>query len=482
MLENKSTAAHLSIPQAVAQVLGRAVAGPAARGILVACSGGLDSVCLLHLVAQCLAGSGTRLEVAHVDHGLRDESADDARFCRELAAGFGLPFHHLRLEPSAFGRGRGLQAEARRLRRRFLEETLEGRGLGAVALGHHADDQVETVLLRLLRGAGPRGLAGMREWAPPYLRPLLGVRRAALEDLARRQGWPHREDPSNETDRYARNRLRRAALPALRKVHGGADAAVLRLARLIREDDACLSELAREALIAAGVPEPEGLRFPRGALAPVHPAVRRRVYLAAWEAVGCDPEVLEARHLESVEALLGPGRAHRRAPLPGPGIVASSYGDLWFLRPGAYDPAPRELALGAPDAGVGPGPATHAPRWTRREPPGVPAVGVPGDRGWGGLWARTRRPGDRLELGPEAGRKVKDLLMEARLPRWRRAGALVVGDAQGVLGLLAPGQAWGGRDGGRGWVWLSGAAGEPGDGPRARPKSPGKPLLPGEPM
>ncbi|MEW6488754.1 MAG: tRNA lysidine(34) synthetase TilS [Thermodesulfobacteriota bacterium] len=441
----------------MAQALGRAAAGPAARGILVACSGGLDSVCLLHLLAQRLAGSGTRLEVAHVDHGLREGSARDAGFCRRLADDLGLAFHHLRLEPGAFGRGRGLQAEGRRLRRRFLEETLASRGLGAVALGHHADDQVETVLFRLLRGAGPRGLAGMQEWAPPYLRPLLGVRRAGLEDLARRQGWAHREDPSNQTDRFARNRLRRAALPALRAVHPGADAAVLRLARSSREDDACLSQLAREALGAAAVCEPEGLRFPRGALAGVHPAVRRRVYLAAWEAVGCDPEVLEARHLESVEALLAPGRAHRRAPLPGPGAVASSYGELWFLRPGAYGPAPRELGLDAPEAGVGLCPAADSPSWTRRRPPGVPAVAVPGDRGGGGLWARTRRPGDRLELGPEAGSKVKDLLMDARLPRWRRAGALVVGDAQGVLGLLAPGWAWGGEDGGGGWVWLPGA-------------------------
>jgi tRNA(Ile)-lysidine synthase len=415
-----------------------------------------------------------------VDHGLREESAEDARFCRELAASLGLPHHELRLAPGAFGRGQGLQAQGRRLRRRFLEETLARRGLGAVALGHHADDQVETVLFRLLRGAGARGLGGMREWAPPYLRPLLGVRRAELEDLARRQGWAHREDSSNQTGRYARNRLRRAALPALRAVHPGADAAVLRLARLSREDDACLSALAREALREAAVVEPEGLRFPPGALAGLHPAVRRRVYLAAWEAVGCDPGALEARHLESVEALLAPGRAHRRAPLPGPGTVASSYGDLWFLRPGAYSPAPREVRLHALEAGAGPCSSRDTPIWTRREPAGVPAVAVPGGRGVGGLWARTRRPGDRLELGSGAGSKVKDVLMEARLPRWRRARALVVGDAMGVLGLLAPGSAWGGEDGEGGWVWLPAALDLP-DRP-ACPDSPGKPLLLGEPM
>ncbi|MDW7709061.1 MAG: tRNA lysidine(34) synthetase TilS [Deferrisomatales bacterium] len=426
--------------------------GPA--GILVACSGGLDSVCLLRLLAEIPEAVGGRLEVAHVDHGLRRDSALDAGFCQGLAGELGLPFHLLRLGPEELLPGPGLQAAARGLRRRFFEDTRRRRGLGAISLGHHADDQVETVIFRLVRGTGPRGLGGMRGWDPPYLRPLLDVRRAELEALACRQGWAHREDPSNHSDRYTRNRLRHKVLPALRSIHPGTDEAVLRLSRLAGEDDAYLTGLAREAFRRAAVPEPEGLRLACPVLAGLAPALRRRVYLAAWEALGGDPGLLEAQHLAALDVLLEPGRAHRRASLPGPVVVAASYGELWFLRPEAMSPRPRELRLVV-------SPGAHDVRadgiaWTRARPADGPCLGVPRERGRGGLWVRTRRPGDRLgrESGGEV--KVKDLLMEARLPRWRRARALVVGDAQGALGVLAPGHVWGGGRGGNGWVWLTG--------------------------
>ncbi|MHB8767115.1 MAG: tRNA lysidine(34) synthetase TilS, partial [Deferrisomatales bacterium] len=261
-------------------------AGLLDQRLLVALSGGVDSVCLLRLLAA-VAGGG--FEVAHVDHGLRPGSGADARFCAELARELGAPFHLLRLEAGVLRGGGGLQAEARQVRRRFFEETRERRGLGAVALGHHADDQVETVLYRLVRGAGPRGLGGMEAWSPPYLRPLLGVRRAELEALAAAQGWSCREDPTNREPRYARNRLRLVVVPALRQVHPGAEQAILRCARLAAEDDRVLSGLARAALAEAGWPEPEGVRVPVAALRALEAPIRRRLFLAAWQAVGCPP-------------------------------------------------------------------------------------------------------------------------------------------------------------------------------------------------
>ena len=420
------------------------------RGLLAAVSGGLDSVCLVRVLAGLSARGAGRVEVAHVDHGLRPGSGEDAAFCRDLARDLGLPFH-LRTLRGADARG-NLQAWARRERRAFLEETLAARRLAGVALGHHADDQVETVLFRLIRGAGPRGLAGMREHDPPYVRPFLRVRRRELEAMARERGWGWREDPSNRTPRFARNRIRSELIPLLRSIHPGAERSILRAAGLLEEDDRALAALARDALAGLATPEPEGLRVPAASVAGLEPALRRRVYLAAWGGVGGEPPCLESRHLEAVDALLAPGSAHREAPIPGPARVVRSYGDLWFLRPGAWEVPEVSVHLAGPGACAA-GPAGARIVWGEGPPPGAGVVWVPPRRGQRGLTVRTWRPGDRVAAGPGCPRKVKALLMEARVPRWRRRGALVVGDGAGWFGLLLPGRAWSPPPG-RTWVLL----------------------------
>lgn len=425
-------------------------AGLRGRSVLVALSGGLDSVCLARGLCLLPAGTLGRIEVAHMDHGLRPGSAEDAAFCARLAAELGVPFHGRRLGPGAFRRGSGVQAEARRLRRGFLEEVAAGRGLDAVALGHHADDQAETVLYRLLRGVGPRGLGGMARWAPPYWRPLLPLRRAALEAAAREGGWPHREDPSNRSPRYLRNRIRAEVLPLLRQLNPAAEEALGRAARLAADDDALLTDLARAEFARLAQPEPEGLRFAAADVARLAPALLRRVLLAAWEAVGCPPAALESRHLAAVEELLraAPGaRPQRRAPVPGPGSFARSWGDLWVLGAGAWAAAPAAAHL----AGFGREPLPGlglAAVWGPSPPEGTPAAGVPPG---GRVTVRSWRPGDRVGRA-----KVKDLLMEARLPAWRRRRAVVAEGGGTVFGLFCSGRAWAteGASGPGGALWL----------------------------
>ncbi len=420
-------------------------------------SGGIDSVCLLRTLAELPQTETGRLEVLHVDHGLRPESAGDAAFCRDLAAELGLVFHPVALPPGSLGKG-NVQAEARRLRRQVLETKALERGLAGVALGHNADDQAETVLFRLLRGVGPRGLQGMSPWSPPYLRPLLGVSRAGIREVVDAKGWAYREDPSNASDRYARNRLRHGLLPALEAIHPGARRSLLRLASLARDDDRLLSRLACGALGDLARREPEGLRMPVAELRGLDPALRRRVFLAAWEAVGGDPSRLEAAHLQEVESLLAAGRAHRRAPIPGPQRLVRSYGDLWALSFGADGRFAVDMTLEAMGRHALPDSALEVV-WARDPAPqGVPAVGVLGGRGAGGLRVKSRDPGDRLEVGSGRTIKLKDLLLTARVPLWRRDRCLLVGDGRGFFGLLAPGWAWGGGGASQGQVWLSGEA------------------------
>ncbi len=420
--------------------------------LLVALSGGLDSVCLLQLLVELRAQVGGRVEVAHVDHALRPDSADDAGFCRSLSLELRCPFHVRRLGPGVWGGGEGRQASARRARRCFFEEVSARRGLAAVALGHHADDQAETVLYRLLRGAGLRGIGGMAEFSPPYVRPLLHLGRARLQTLAVSQGWVYRNDPSNQSDCYARNRLRHHALPLLKQVHPGASAGVLRFARLAAEDDLVLTHLAREALAELIVAEPEGVRLPVTGLAALAAPLRRRVYLALWCGAGWPAEVLHSRHLDAVDALLEPGRAHRFAPIPGPGRFVVSYDQLWQLRPPAPRSAPVDALLEGPGCGAVATPVGSL-RWEYSLPPGRAGLGVPAST-HRGVWVRSRRPGDRVTRPGHGPRKLKDLLIAARVPLWRRPGVLVVGDGESAFGALGQGFVGGGGDPAGSWLWL----------------------------
>jgi len=179
----------------------------------LAVSGGPDSVALLLLAAAALPG---RVEAATVDHGLRDESAQEARDVARLCERLGVPHEILRVEVAPGN----VQAEARRARYAALAGWMEARGLGALATAHHADDQAETLLLRLNRASGVAGLASTRargnlpETELPLLRPLLGWRREELAEVVRAAGLTAAQDPSNLDDRFDRARLRKALAQA----------------------------------------------------------------------------------------------------------------------------------------------------------------------------------------------------------------------------------------------------------------------------
>ncbi|MEP3651251.1 MAG: tRNA lysidine(34) synthetase TilS, partial [Alloalcanivorax venustensis] len=200
----------------------RAPAGP----LWLAFSGGLDSTVLLHLLVH--AGLGPRLSVVHVDHGLHPDSGRWAAQCEGVVSALGLPFFHDSV--SVTGRA-GLEANARAARYQAL---CRRAGDGTLITAHHRDDQAETLLLRLLRGAGATGLAAIsehsRRGATRLWRPLLGVSRETLRELAEQGGWSWIEDPSNRALHLDRNYLRAEILPRLRLRWPGAAAALARAA------------------------------------------------------------------------------------------------------------------------------------------------------------------------------------------------------------------------------------------------------------
>jgi tRNA(Ile)-lysidine synthase len=228
--------------------------------VVLAVSGGADSIAMLHAAAALAWETGWRLTVAHLDHALRADSADDARFVADAAEGLGLPCQLRRTDVAALAAssGDGLEEAGRRARYAFFDAVADGLGTGALILtAHTADDQVETILLHLARGSGRAGLRGIAERRGRLIRPLLQARRADLRQALDAAGIAYRNDPSNADETFARNRARADLVPALERLHAGAIPSVSRLARLLAADDDLLDAIASAAL--ARRRRPDGL-------------------------------------------------------------------------------------------------------------------------------------------------------------------------------------------------------------------------------
>lgn len=290
---------------------------PAHGRLLVACSGGPDSVALTHALAGLRGELGLTLEVAAVDHGLRPEAAGELDLVARLARGLGLPFHPLRITVST--ERPSLQAAARRARYRALLALAAERGGARVAVGHTMDDQAETVLARVLRGAGLDGLSGIApRRADGVVRPLLDCRRRDVEAHVARHGLEVVRDPSNRDPRFLRTRVRATLLPAL----AGEDPRVVEhlaaLADEAREVRAAARRRARALLEAHG----PGDALETAPLLAEPPAVRRQL-LRRWVRARAGRSLGRA-HLEAIDALLrGPG------PTGGPVLL----GGGWALEP-----------------------------------------------------------------------------------------------------------------------------------------------------
>ncbi len=219
--------------------------------LVLAVSGGSDSMALLRGAAQLVATGGRRwtLSVAHLDHGLRPDSADDATFVADAAAALRLPCHLGRSDVAALAlaEGRSIEDAGRQARYRFFEEAAPSGAL--VTTAHTADDAAETVLLNLMRGAGLSGVRGIPRRRGRIVRPLLHARRSTLRDLLDRDAIPFRDDPSNEDPAHLRNRVRRDVLPLLETLRPGAVDRIGQFAQLAADDDALLTELAEAELI-----------------------------------------------------------------------------------------------------------------------------------------------------------------------------------------------------------------------------------------
>jgi len=436
--------------------------------VVAGVSGGADSAGLVLLVRA--ARPDLRITAVHVRHGLRDDAADAAAAAAlALALDLGWREEHLAVEPA----GEGPEAAARAARYAALAVCARGAGAAAVLVGHTADDQAETVLLALGRGAGLRGLSGMaprrRLPAPPaaggggeagrevvLVRPLLHLRREDVRGAVREAGLATVEDPTNADVARRRNLVRHRVLPALGGVSGGGGDPVALLARtadLLRDDADLLDGLAGvEAARLIGAWGP--VRHLRAdALARLHPALRRRVVRALLAAVSGGLAGIDAAAVDRALAL-PPGGATQ---VPGGARVDAGGGWLAAAPPGPADlpsrplPVPGELALPelglvltAAPAPAGSGRVGGVPGSDLALPPrsvapggadGACAVVVPAA---GDLVVRARRDGDPEPGRP--GRRLGDRLTDLGVPRPVRGLLPVVGTADGTP-LWVPGVA-----------------------------------------
>ena len=410
--------------------------------VLTAVSGGADSVALLDVLHSLAGQWGWLLHAIHVHHGLRAEADGDAGFVHDLCARLGVPLH---LERVVVKRGPpwdGLEAEARRARYRAFRDVAQRIGAHRVATAHTADDQAETVLMRLLQGAGPRGLAGIARVRGLYIRPLLDVRRAQIEAHLRGRGIPWVEDASNLDTRMLRNRIRHEVLPFLsRVVEPSLVDRLCRSAALVRSmvDDLEagaareLRRLGREEAGAWVLTMPELASLPRElAVETVRQAARE---------LG-NPGSLRGHAQRALRRLLA--RASTRGALRSGGVTVERSG-RWLrvglerlppLRPHDF-PVPGELAL--PEVGL----VLEARSFPRDEryvtPREAGHVAFDADALPPQLQVRARRRGDRfVPFGGPAERRLKSFLIDAGVPRWDRERVPLLeaaGDIIWVAGL-----------------------------------------------
>ncbi len=401
--------------------------------VLVAVSGGADSVALLTGLADLAASNGWALVVAHLNHGIRTDAAGDAAFVTRLAATLGLPCVQgvADVPASAARDGVSIEMAARAARYAFLLDAARERRCVAIATAHTADDQAETVLLRVARGTGLAGLAGIapvRETEGLRLvRPLLAVTRAEIEGFLLERGLAWREDITNRDEAHLRNRVRHRVLPLLQTtLNPRIREALCRLAALASADQAALDALAREAALGCAA---AGGRLAVGPWMRLPPALRGRVLLTWLLANGVPGTRVTQGHCDAVASICDTCDGSASLDMGEGAAVRREYGELRVVTgdtgrgvfcahvtvPGVtvvHAAGLRIEASVAPgvtrdtDARVGVYPARASLAWEASQPP---------------LVVRSRRDGDRMRpLGMTGSKKLQDILVDLRVPAAER--------------------------------------------------------------
>lgn len=414
---------------------------PAGARVLCALSGGADSMCLLHVLLQAAPEGGFQVEAAHFNHGLRgDEAQRDEEFVREQCARRNVPLAVGRGDVRAFARreGQTIEEAARTLRYAFLEECAQASGCTRIATAHNADDNLETLLLHLVRGAGLHGLAGIPPRRGKLIRPLLAVSRAEIEAYLARHGIPHVEDSTNTDAAYARNRLRHQVIPVLRELNPRLSEHSAQTMGYLRLDNDYLNAQALKACEQARR-TPEGLTIPAQAVARLPEALAPRAARRLLELTAQGNTDCSAAHLRALVDLARSGDPSGEISLPHGRLARRVYGDLVLTvqapPPAPFSPVPLVREGETPLTGT---PwrcrcrGVLCPQWESRRPGAFYLAKSALEEG---ALLRPRQTGDTLALPGRGTKTIKKLLIDARVPRWEREVLPVLADGRGVAAL-----------------------------------------------
>jgi len=395
--------------------------------LVVAVSGGADSVCLLDVLHRLEGALGITLTVAHFDHGLRpDADEQETAFVRELAASFHLDLVIMKADPPLDPGSASLEENARESRYRFLREVKEGCGAQKIATGHTLNDQAETVLMRLLRGSGPTGLSGIRRVRKDgVIRPLIELSREEVLSYLHQRRLDHVTDASNLEPAYLRNRIRLNLLPQLETYQPRIVEILGRTADIAREDNRWLNAQARTWIVEWSQTTPGNeISIPTSRFSELPEALKNHGVREALRTVAGSLRQISLAHIEAIKRLASSERPQARVTLPDGLLVRRVYDRLIFSKGGSppadsycifierigtfhIDALGWALTLEEMEPGGSPQNLEVVP-WT---------ASFDADRIAFPLLLRNFRPGDRLvPLGMKGHKKLKNLFVDMKIP------------------------------------------------------------------
>jgi len=424
----------------------------AGGSLIAAVSGGPDSMALLHLLKEMADTEPMRVVVAHANHQFRGAESDaEAELVRRTASEWGMPFETASLGMPAYieETGQNAQVAARERRYEFLREVAAKHGSSYLLTAHHADDQAETVLMRIIRGTGVGGLAGIpgrrREDWLELIRPLLRITKCELLEYCKRNGVPYAVDSSNADRHYFRNAVRLDLMPMLERYNPRLKDSLARLADLAAADDEYMEEQAVRVFRETATPSGEGFRLERRRFRGLHVALQRRLIKLILNCSANPRQMLDFRQVEEIlEALSQESPAGVRMDIGDGWVLRREYDDVYL---GPREPEPIRFAYPVEETTsfVALGETGGRIRFERLE------GAVQGDRNNRceacfdeegvryPLVVRNRLPGDTLQpYGLNGTKKVQDMFVDAKVPRSRRDKLPLLADGEGRV-LWIPG-------------------------------------------